>query len=282
MKADWVHMRVGLIFTLSLIPATAQVPSIRLLNLSHPSASEFQIGDRFEVQIKGAAGQPISVRTIRQGRTDWGPIVAYTDNAGRWSAVGRFEKSDFGGWNEIWTVGGKLGSPAISFNVAAPCLPGGHVMAFQSGPNVRLTCDTAVEGRQTFITPSLSDSFRTTGGTLVAGQPLEQTPEQNNMKILDYWIATGHVGALAGPSGMLGDETAELIGKLIGANALSEKETENVLAVTRAAFEKPESIAPDARVPSRTLALLGHLLEQTAQGRLSQEIAKTMAYFQAR
>jgi hypothetical protein len=33
---------------------------------------------------------------------------------------------------------------------------------------------------------------------------------------------------------------------LIGVNALNKRETQNVLAVIRAAFEKPETIAPDA------------------------------------
>ena len=119
-------MRVLLILTLGLIPAAAQIPSARLVNLSRPVSNVVQIGDRFEIQITGAPRQPISVRTARQGRTDWGPVIASTDLIGRWSTT-EFEKSDFGGWSEIWTVG-KVATPAIQFNVQALCLPSGNGM----------------------------------------------------------------------------------------------------------------------------------------------------------
>jgi hypothetical protein len=88
-------MRTLVILALGLIPASAQSPLVRIVNLSHPFNSEFQIADRFEVQIAGAPGQSISVRTARQGRTDWGPVIASTDSAGRWSTTGQFEKADF-------------------------------------------------------------------------------------------------------------------------------------------------------------------------------------------
>src|ERR1035438_1653812 len=95
------------------------------------------------------------------GRTDWGPAIGATDSTGRWSMAGQFEKSDFGSWYEVWTVGGKLASPAVQFSVNAPCLPGGQGMVFTSGPNVMLTCETA-EGSQSFSTSSAPNSFRTT------------------------------------------------------------------------------------------------------------------------
>jgi hypothetical protein len=268
-----------------MIPAAAQSPLVRFVNLSHPFSSEFQIGDRFEVQITGAPRQPISVRTVRQGRTDWGPLIASTDSTGQWSTAGQFEKSDFGGWSEIWTVGGKLATPALQFYVKAPCLPGERGQAFQSGPNVILTCDTA-EGSQTFVTPSLSDSFRTRDGRLVLGRPMEQTPEQYHIEILTHLITSGDIGAprisLSSSRGGLGDETADLISKMIGVNALNEKETRNVLAVIRAAFEKLETIAPEAREPSRTLVFLRHLSERTDPDSLKQQIAETIAYVQTR
>jgi hypothetical protein len=278
-------MRALLIFALSLIPAAAQSPVVRLVNLSHPFSSEIQIGDRFEIQIAGAPRQPISVRTVRQGRTDWGSVIASTDDMGRWSPAAKFEKSDFGDWSEVWTVGGKLATPTIQFSVNAPCLPGGRAMAFVSGPNVSLTCEAA-EGNQTFVTPSLSDQFRTPGGRSVPGRPMEQTPEQYHMEILADLITSGDLGAarisLSSSRGGLGDETADLIGKLVEVNALNEKETQNVLAVIRAAFEKPETIAPDAREPSRTLVFLRHLIELTDQDGLKRQIAETITYVQAR
>ncbi|HJT86312.1 MAG TPA: hypothetical protein VJ732_00615 [Bryobacteraceae bacterium] len=278
-------MRLAVLFLFSWILVSAQIPLVQLVNLSRPFDSQFQIGDRFEIRITGGPGQPISVRTVRQGRTDWGPVIASTDSSGRWSSAGQFTESDFGAWSEIWTVGGKLATPAIRFSVNAPCMPGGFAQAFQSGPNVRLTCDTA-EGRQTFVTPSLRDAFRTPDGRFVPGRPKVQSPEQYHMEILSGLITSaggdGPRISLSSSRGALGDETAELLSKLIGGNSLTKRETQNALAVIRAAFEKPETIAPGAREPSRMLAFLRRLAERSDDESVKQQITQTIAYVQAR
>ncbi len=274
-------MRIVLTLVLATFPAVAQIPLVSLLNASRPG-SDFQIGDRFEIVITAAPNQPVSVRTSRQGRTDWGPIVGSTDSTGRWSTGGEFEKKDFGGWRESWTVGGKLASPVIQFWVKAPCLPSGQI--FTSGPNMYFNCETT-EGAQTFQTPGLSESFRTPDGRLINGRESEQTREQFQGELLGYFMANG-MGAtpvrLQSPQGELGDETADSISKLVGVNALNEDETRNLLAIVRAAFQKPESIQPEAKEPSRTLLLLRHLANITEPGNLKREIDETIAYFQPR
>jgi hypothetical protein len=55
-----------------------------------------------------------------------------------------------------------------------------------------------------------------------------------------------------------------------------------VLALVRAAFARPEAIAPDARETSRTLLLLQRLAEQADQDSLKQQIENTIAWVQAR
>jgi hypothetical protein len=50
-----------------------------------------------------------------------------------------------------------------------------------------------------------------------------------------------------------------------------------VLALVRAAFARPEAIAPDARETSRTLLLLRRLAEQANQDSLKQQIEETIA-----
>jgi hypothetical protein len=263
--------------------ADAQIPLVSLLNASRPG-SNFQIGDRFEIVITAARNQPVSVRTSRQGRTDWGPVIGSTDSTGRWSTGGQFEKRDFGGWGKIWTVGGKLASPAIQFAVNAPCLPSGRNSSFMSGPNTILNRKTT-EGTQTFATPSLSNCFRTPDGRLVNGCASEQTQEQYYSELLQDFMANG-MGTTSvtfqTSRGGLGDETADLISKLIGVNAPNEVETRNLLAIVRAAFQKPENIQPTAKEPSRTLLLLRHLADITDPGNLKREIDETIAYFQAR
>src|SRR5258708_36049439 len=170
-------MRALLILVLGVIPAAAQSPLVRLINVSRPVSRDFQIGERFEILITGAPNQPVSVRTTMHGRTDWGPIIASTDSTGRWSTAGQFEKSDFADWSEVWTVGAKLASPAVQFSVDAPCLPGGQGGAVSTGYHRMVFCETA-NGRQTFATPSGSDSFRTPDGRLVPGRAAQQTQEQ--------------------------------------------------------------------------------------------------------
>lgn len=276
-------MRILLILVLAIVPATPQVPLVRLLNASRPG-SDFQIGDRFEIVVSGAPNQRVSVRTSRQGSTDWGPEIGSTDSTGGWSTGGQFEKRDFGGWREIWTVGGKLASPVIQFSVQAPCLPNGRNFMSQSGQNMVLNCETA-DGPQTFATPSFGDRFRTPDGRLVAGQTRSRTQEEYYSELLEHLLANGmgsKRGAFQTSRGALGDETAGLISKLIGVNALCEGETRNSLAIVRASFEKPESIQPTAKEPAKTLLLLRHLAEATDEGDLKREITETIAYFEAR
>src|SRR5260221_4148818 len=98
-------MRVLLILMVVVIPAFAQSSSVQLINSTRPTSKDFQIGDSFEIVITGAPNQPVSVRTTMQGRTDWGPVIGWTDNKGRWSIPGHFDRADFGNWSEVWTVG---------------------------------------------------------------------------------------------------------------------------------------------------------------------------------
>src|SRR3954454_16169560 len=169
-------MRITLLLVLAVVPACAQSPLVRVLNASRPDSRDFQIGDRFEIHVTGAPNQTISVRTTMHGRTDWSPIIGVTDSTGRWSVRGQFEKRDFGGGSQVWTIGGKLVSPAIQFSVNAPCLPGGQGFASTTGLHMSITCDTA-DGPQTFVTPSSSDPFRTPDGRMVPGRASEQTQE---------------------------------------------------------------------------------------------------------
>src|ERR1700733_10402702 len=165
MNSNWSMMRILLTLVLATVPAVAEIPLVRLLNASRPG-SDFQIGDRFEIVITAALNQRISVRTSRQGRTDWSPVIGSTDSTGRWSTGGQFEKRDFGSWSEIWTVGYKLVSPVLQFSVNAPCLPSGRTFVLSSGPNTIIECETT-EGTQAFATPGLSDVFRAPDGRLV-------------------------------------------------------------------------------------------------------------------
>jgi hypothetical protein len=269
-------MRILLILTVTVACAAGQSPAVQFNNASRPG-SEFQVGDRFEIVITGAANQPVSVRTTRAGRSDWGPVIGWTDLSGRWWAAGQFEKGDFGDWGEVWTVGGKLASPTFHFMVGAPCMKGGQGFVMMSGPNMSTTCDTAA-GRQSFTTPSDTDAFRTPDGRLVPGR-MNQTAEEYQAEILQKFVMSSAHGV---KFQQRGNEAGAVIAKIIGANALSEDETRNVLAIIRTAFEKPDRIPQAAKDPSRTLGLLKTLSDSTDQESLKQQIAETVAYVHLR
>jgi len=270
-------MRVLLVVALVVIPAAAQSALVRLINTDRPASRDFQIGDRFEILITGAANLPVSVRTTVKGRMDWGPVIGRTDMSGRWSTTGQFDKDDFGGWSEVWTVGGKAANPTIHFSVDAPCLKGLPEGFMAMGQYIALTCETA-EGRQTFATPSDSEPFRTPDGRLVPGRLPNMTAEQYHAEIMQYLITSGakDVG-----SGQHGDEAAALIMKVIGVNALSEDETRNVVSIIRTAFEKPDLIPQAAKNPSETLRLLRSLADSTGQESLQRQITETIACVEA-
>jgi hypothetical protein len=268
-------MRVLLTLALAVVPVLAQSPIVQLNNTTRPASKDFEIGDRFEIVITADPGQPVSVRTTRLSLTDWGPVIGWTDSRGRWSTAGLFEKSDFGGWSEVWTVGGKLANPTVQLSVGAPCLKGGQGSIFFSGPNVLQSCETA-EGPQTFATPSAPDPFRTPDGRLIPGRARSNmTPEQYHAEIMQYSI-TNHTEDVR--SRELGDAAGALIAKIIGVNALSEEETRNVLAIIHAAFKKPEGIPEDAKDPSETLLLLRNLADRAGQESLKRQIDQTVAY----
>ena len=99
--------------------------------------------------------------------------------------------------------------------------------------------------------------------------------------ITSHQELTGPV-SLQSSRGGRGDETAELIPNLIGVNALSEGEIRNVLTIIRNAFARPETLAPGAKYPARTLKLLRHLANFVEESSLQRQIAETVEYVQTR
>ena len=106
------------------------------------------------------------------------------------------------------------------------------------------------------------------------------------MEILQFWISGNqplpHPVSLQSSSGARGDGTAELIANLIGVNALSNNEIRNVLAIIHDAFDKPETLAPGAKYPGRSLKLLHHLADFADDTGLQREITETLEYVQTR
>jgi hypothetical protein len=262
-------MKLLVVFVAAVIAAAAQIPTARMINTSRPGSADFQVTDRFEIVVTGAPNSPVSVRTIRQGRTDWGPVIAHTDAGGSWSTEGQFEKQDFGGWREIWTVGGKVANPVVDLSVKGPCIPGGQNSMLTSGPNMAQHCETA-DGMQSFVTPSDGDSFRTADGRVIPGRMrTAMTAEEYHMEIMQSMMETR---GEAEP-GKLAVEAGDLIAKMIGVNALTEVETKKVLSIVRAAYQ-PSFRAGEKEKPAM-LALLEDLAGQAEQESLKTAILET-------
>ena len=246
-----------------------QTPVVLMRNLSRP-AGDFQVGDRFEITVSGESHQPISVRTARMSRTDWGPVIASTDAAGSWSTKGSFDKADFGSWREVWTVGGKIANPVLSFYVGAPCVPGGQGFVSASGPNVMQTCVTQTGEEQAFVTPSSGDSFRTPDERVIPGASRSgMTAETYRMEIMQS-IVTGSAPV---EPGKWMTHAGEMIAQLIGVNELTEAETRKVLAIVRTAGV-PETDK------TATLALLRQLEAGAETQGLKGEVAGTIEFVQ--
>ncbi|HZU24355.1 MAG TPA: hypothetical protein VFA04_02475 [Bryobacteraceae bacterium] len=251
----------------------AQTPTVHMLNLSHPGAADFQIGDRFQAVVAGPPGAPVSLRTIANGRTDWGPVIANLDDAGEWSTTGQFATADFGDWTHVWTVGGKLATPVVELSVQPPCLKGGFALTSVSSRAVSVQCDTA-EGRRTFATRSDTEPFRTPDGRWVAGRLHSYaSPEAYQMEIMESFLRTGPPGPRIRQRG---DDAAVKITQIIGPNALSDKEIGNVCAIVRAAFGDPAHTPEAAKRPSATIALLHRLEAETEDAGVQQSIEETI------
>ena len=77
--------------------AVGQSPRVEITNISRAGSKDFQVGDRIEIVVSGGANQAVSLRTTRQGQTDWGPVIGWTDLAGKWVWNGEFRKDGFRG-----------------------------------------------------------------------------------------------------------------------------------------------------------------------------------------
>jgi hypothetical protein len=196
--------------------------------------------------------------------------------------TGQFGRVDFGDWTEVWTVGGKLASPTLQFAVSAPCLSNGLNLTAIMSLAQSQTCDTA-EGRQTFTTRSDKEAFRTPDGRIIPGRlQSTMTADQYRLDTLQNLIVGRVSTASARELRQLGDEAAMLITKLVGANALSNDETQRALVIIRAAFERLDHLPPAMKDPTVTVPFLQALAKASDQDTLKQQIVQTITYVQRR
>ena len=86
-------------------------------NLTSGNNSSFNVGDRWQIQISGAApNSPVAVRGGQNG-ANVTSTMGTTDSTGSWSYNGQMTQAQVGPWSETWTVGGAQVGPSFSFTV---------------------------------------------------------------------------------------------------------------------------------------------------------------------
>jgi hypothetical protein len=88
-------------------PAQGAPSSLKFTNLSSGNASTLKVGERWQIQITGAArNAPVSVTGGQNGAHDTTPMGS-SDASGNWSSNGQITADQIGSWSEAWTVGGQ-------------------------------------------------------------------------------------------------------------------------------------------------------------------------------
>jgi hypothetical protein len=87
--------------------------TVTIRNLTNPGSTDFYAGERWAIEITGAApNQAVSVERL-------GIETAYgtTDATGYFRMVGTMGREDVALWTEVWKVGGVQVPPTIQFRV---------------------------------------------------------------------------------------------------------------------------------------------------------------------
>ena len=95
----------------------ASNPGVTLANVTRPSASYFQPGDRYQIKVSGPPNSPVSV-TVKLPSGDMSSTTyGSTDAAGNFSMVGDISVEHIGHWIETWHVAGQDVAPVLAFDV---------------------------------------------------------------------------------------------------------------------------------------------------------------------
>lgn len=93
------------------VPSTAMVR-----NLSRPGASDFQVGESFEVVVTGAPNEAVLAAASQNGSPLAFTPFGRTDKNGRFVLTGTMAQTHVGSWREQWQVG-EIKAPLFSFEV---------------------------------------------------------------------------------------------------------------------------------------------------------------------
>lgn len=97
--------------------STGTNPAFTFTNLTSGNNSSFNVGDRWQIQIIGAApNSPVSVVGGQSGANTTASMGT-TDSGGNFATNGQMTAAEVGPWQETWTVGGRQVA-SFSFTVS--------------------------------------------------------------------------------------------------------------------------------------------------------------------
>jgi len=93
--------------------------SVRLINNTGGSNSQFNVGDSWQLMITGPPNAQVSAAATQNGTSLGTTSMGVTNANGQLLLTGTMSAAQAGTWTESWTVGGQAAG-SISFSVAAP------------------------------------------------------------------------------------------------------------------------------------------------------------------
>jgi hypothetical protein len=100
----------------AIVPAT-----VTFQNTSRPG-QPFQVGDSWQLTIKGTANQPVSGTVSQNGKSLGTTAYGSTDSTGQLVLTGSMDSTTVGSWSELWTVG-TTSAPVLTFSVSSAPTP---------------------------------------------------------------------------------------------------------------------------------------------------------------
>ncbi len=89
----------------SSTPTVQGIPKFTFTNLTSGNNASFNVGDRWTIQISGAApNAPVSVTGGQNGQSSTANMGS-TDSSGSWVTNGTMTAAQVGSWSESWNVG---------------------------------------------------------------------------------------------------------------------------------------------------------------------------------
>ena len=112
-----------------LVPAPAPAPApapgpapglvtVAIVNQTRPGATDFYVGDSWEVTVHGPANQEVRIHAWQDGQDRGEASLGYTHSGGEFRLYGSMSEEHRGSWFEVWTVGGTAAVAPLSFEVS--------------------------------------------------------------------------------------------------------------------------------------------------------------------